>query len=308
MKAWIYSEYGDAGVLRLADDVAVPEVKEDQVLVKVVAAALNPLDYKRRRGFIKLRATDSPLPTVPGYDLGGIVVKVGVQVKKLKVGDEVYGHTCEKAVDSPKQFGSLAEYTAVEEKLLALKPKNLDFTQAASLPQAIETAYEGLQRSGFDAGKSILVLAGAGGVGSLIIQLAKHVFGSSRVAATSSTAKLDLLKILGADLTIDYTKENFEELPEKFNVVYDAVGQYEKAVKEGGNVVSITGSVPPPGFKFTMTSDGAVLDKLNPFPETGKVKPLIDPKGPFPFSKVVEAFTYLEIGRAIGKVVIFPVP
>ncbi|KAK1299086.1 Quinone oxidoreductase-like protein [Acorus calamus] len=307
MKAWIYSEYGDAGVLRLADDVAVPEVKEDQVLVKVVAAALNPIDFKRRQGFLKRLATDSPLPTVPGYDVGGIVVKVGEQVKILKVGDEVYGHISEKPVDSPKQFGSLAEYTAVEEKLLALKPKNLDFAQAASLPLAIETAYEGLQRSGFSAGKSILVLAGAGGVGSLIIQLAKHVFGSSRVAATSSTAKLDLLKSLGADLAIDYTKENFGDLPEKFDVVYDAFGQFEKAVKavkEGGSVVSITGPVTPPGFNFVVTSDGAVLDKLSPFLETGKVKPLIDPKGPFPFSKVVEAFTYLETGRATGKMLV----
>ncbi|KAK1281010.1 Quinone oxidoreductase-like protein [Acorus gramineus] len=309
MKAWIYSEYGNPGVLRLADDVAVPEVKEDQVLVKVVAAALNPIDFKRRQGY--LRATDSPLPIVPGYDAGGIVVKVGENVKKLKVGDEVYGHICEKPVDSPKQFGSLAEYTAVDEKLLALKPKNLDFTQAASLPLAIETAYEGLQRSGFSAGKSILVLAGAGGVGSLVIQLAKHVFGSSRVAATSSTAKLDLLKSLGADLAIDYTKENFEELPEKFDVVYDAIGQFKKAVKalkEGGILVDINGQVSPPGFSFVVTSDGAVLDKLSPFLETGKVKPLIDPKGPFPFSKVVEAFTCLETGRATGKLVIFPVP
>lgn len=111
------------------------------------------------------------MQTVPGYDVAGVVVKVGSQVKDFKVGDEVYGDIHEKALDGPKQSGSLAEYTAVEERLIALKPKNLDFAQAASLPLAIETAYEGLERTGFSAGKSLLVLNGAGGVGSLVIQV-----------------------------------------------------------------------------------------------------------------------------------------
>ncbi|KAI0516161.1 hypothetical protein KFK09_008833 [Dendrobium nobile] len=309
MKAWVYEEYGDVNVLRFDEGVSVPEVKEDQVLVKVFAAGLNPVDYKRRQG--KFKATDSPLPTVPGYDVAGVVVKVGSQVKNLKEGDEVYGDINEKALEFPKQFGSLAEYTAVEEKLLAIKPSNLDFAFAGGLPLAIETANEGLEKAGFSTGKSILVLGGAGGVGSLVIQLAKHVFGASRVAATSSTGKLELLKSLGADLAIDYTKENFEELPEKFDVVYDTVGQGEravKAVKEGGTVVELTGPVSPPGFRFVVTSDGAALTKLNPFLESGKIKPLNDPKGPFPFSKVIDAFSYLETGRASGKVVIYPIP
>ncbi|KAG6650858.1 hypothetical protein CIPAW_06G071900 [Carya illinoinensis] len=302
MKAWVYGEYGSVDVLKFDSNVSVPEVKEDQVLIKVAAAALNPVDFKRRQG--KFKATDSPLPTVPGYDVAGVVVKVGSQVKDLKVGDEVYGDIHEKALEGPKQFGSLAEYTAIEEKLLAPKPKNLDFVQAAALPLAIETAYEGLERTGFSAGKSILVLNGAGGVGSLVIQLAKHVFGASRVAATSSTGKLELLKNLGADLAIDYTKENFEDLSEKFDVVYDAIGQCERAVKvvkEGGSVVALTGAVTPPGFRFVVTSNGAVLKKLNPFLESGKVKPVIDPKGPFPFNQVVEAFSYIETNRATGK-------
>ena len=309
MKAWVYGEYGGVDVLKLDSNVAVPDVKEDQVLIKVVAAALNPVDAKRRQG--KFKATDSPLPTVPGYDVAGVVVKVGSQVKDFKVGDEVYGDVNEKALEGPKQFGSLAEYTAVEEKLLAPKPKNLDFAQAASLPLAIETAYEGLERTGFSPGKSILVLNGSGGVGSLVIQLAKQVFGASRVAATSSTRNLDLLKSLGADLAIDYTKENFEDLPEKFDVVYDAIGQCDravKAVKEGGSVVALTGAVTPPGFRFVVTSNGAVLRKLNPYLESGKVKPIVDPKGPFSFDKLAEAFSYLETNRATGKVVIHPIP
>lgn len=309
MKAWVYGEYGGVDVLKFDSSVSVPEVKEDQVLIKVVAAALNPVDAKRRQG--KFKATDSPLPTVPGYDVAGVVVKVGSQVKELKEGDEVYGNINEKALDGPKQFGSLAEYTAVEEKLLALKPKNIDFVQAAGLPLAIETAYEGLVRTNFSAGKSILVLNGTGGVGSLVIQIAKHVFGASIVAATSSTGKLEFLKSLGVDLAIDYTKENIEDLAEKFDVVYDAIGQCDKAVKvvkEGGRVVVLTGAVTEPGFRFVVTSDGAVLKKLNPFLESGKVKPIVDPKGPFPFSKVAEAFSYVESSRATGKVVIHPIP
>lgn len=197
MKAWSYSEYGGVDVLKLESDVPVPEPKDDQVLIKVVAAALNPIDYKRRLGWFK--QIDSPLPVksnsffflrliiwilrlilqlpcfcfqiVVGYDVAGVVVKVGSGVKELKEGDEVYGDIIEKALDEPKQIGTVAEYTVAEEKLLALKPKNLDFAQAASLPLAIETAYEGLEKTGFSPGKSILVLGGAGGVGSFVIQV-----------------------------------------------------------------------------------------------------------------------------------------
>ncbi|KAJ6769067.1 putative proteinDPH-DEPENDENT ALKENAL/ONE OXIDOREDUCTASE CHLOROPLASTIC [Salix koriyanagi] len=294
MKAWVYGEYGNASnVLKLDSNATVPQVKEDQVLIKVVAASINPIDAKRMLGFLK--ASDSPFPTVPGYDVAGVVVKVGSQVKRLKVGDEVYGDINEISLDHPKRYGSLAEYTAVEESLLALKPENLSFAEAASLPLVIETAHEGLERTGFSAGKSILVLGGAGGV----------------VAATSSTSKLELLKSLGADLAIDYTKENFEDLPEKFDVVYDAVGQCDravKAVKEDGGVVTISGPVTPPAFKFSLTSNGSVLDKLKPYLESGKVKPVLDPKGPFPFSQTTEAFSYLETSRAAGKVVIYPIP
>ncbi|KAL7149095.1 hypothetical protein ABFS83_05G016300 [Erythranthe nasuta] len=304
MKAWRYSEYGGVEVLKLESDVPLPEPADDQVLIKVFAAALNPIDYKRRLGFLK--SIDSPLPIVPGYDVAGVVVKVGGEVKQLKVGDEVYGDIIEKAFDGPKQIGTLAEYTVAEEKLLALKPKNLDFEQAASIPMAIETAYEGLERARFSEGKSILVLGGAGGVGSFVIQLAKHVFGASKVAATSSTAKLELLEKLGADLAIDYTKENFEDLPEKFDVVYDAVGQNDravKAVKESGSVVSIIPGPPVdrPAFHFVLTSSGEYLKKLNPYLESGKIEPMIDPKGQFPFHKVKKAFSYLETTELLER-------
>ncbi|KAJ7970850.1 2-methylene-furan-3-one reductase-like [Quillaja saponaria] len=309
IKGWVYSEYGKASdVLKLDPNVLIPELKEDQVLIKVIAAALNPIDSKRQLGYFKGSDT---IPTVPGYDVAGVVVKVGSQVKNFKEGDEVYGDINEKALD-PKKVGSLAEYTTAEERVLSLKPKNLSFVEAASLPLVIETAYEGLERAGLSAGQSILVIGGAGGVGTQVIQLAKHVFGASKIAATSSTGKLDLLKSLGADLPIDYTKVKYEELPEKFDVVYDAVGEADravKAVKEGGQVLTIAElHPPPPAVLFMLTSSGTVLEKLRPYLESGKVKPVIDPKGPFPFSQVVEAFSYLDTQRATGKVVIYPIP
>ncbi|XP_019434349.1 PREDICTED: 2-methylene-furan-3-one reductase-like isoform X3 [Lupinus angustifolius] len=310
IKAWIYSEYGKTqDVLKFDTNVEIPEIKEDQVLIKVVAAALNPIDYKRNLGY--LRSFGTPLPAVPGYDVAGVVVRIGSQVTKFKVGDEVYGDINEIAIQNVKIIGSLAEYTTAEEKLLAHKPNNLSFSEAASLPAAIITAYQGLETVQFSAGKSILVLGGAGGVGTLIIQLAKHVFGASKIAATASTAKLELLRELGADLPIDYTKEKFEELPEKFDVVYDTVGESEralKAIKEGGKVVTIVDHGNVSAIRFALTSDGAVLEKLQPYLESGKVKPILDPKSPFPFSQTVEAFSYLETNRAIGKVVIHPIP
>nr|CAD1823951.1 unnamed protein product [Ananas comosus var. bracteatus] len=283
MRAWIYDEYGDAGFCASRTGSPFPRSGTIRSSLGFSAAALNPVDFKRRQG--KFKATDSPLPTVPGYDVAGVVVKVGSQVKNLKEGDEVYGDINEKALENPKQFGSLAEYTAVEEKLLAVKPKNLDFAQAASLPLAIETAYEGLEKAGFSAGKSVLVLGGAGGVGSLVIQLAKHVYGVSKVAATSSTGKLELLKSLGADLAIDYTKENIEELPEKFDVVYDAVGQCEravKAVKEGA--ASWCSRAPSrPGLQIRRHVQRGEPDEAQPLSRKREGEASSGPEGAIPF-------------------------
>ncbi|XP_019183498.1 PREDICTED: 2-methylene-furan-3-one reductase-like [Ipomoea nil] len=309
MKGWAYTQEGKAvNVLQFHTDLPVPTPKDDQVLIKVIAAALNPVDAKRMLGLF--RSPEPPFLIVPGYDAAGVVVKVGSQVTKFKVGDQVYGNINEHPAH-PKLFGSLAEYTAVEENLLALKPNNLSFPEAASLPLAIETAYGGLEQAGFSAGKSILVLGGAGGVGTLVIQVAKHVFGASEIAATSSAKKFELLKSLGADKVIDYTKENVEDLPQKFDVVYDAVGQCEravKAVKEGGKVVEIVGGpISPPASFYIVISNGLTLEKLKPLIEEGKVKPVIDPIGPFPFSQVVEAFAHLDTGRATGKVVVHPI-
>ncbi|KAG6552442.1 hypothetical protein Mapa_006003 [Marchantia paleacea] len=305
-QAWVYNAYGEKEVMSMGE-VVVPELNPDQVLIKVYAAALNPVDFKRRGG--KFQATDSDLPTVPGYDCSGIVVKVGSGVTKFKVGDEVYGDTSEFCLNGPKQYGTLAQYAAAEEKLLAKKPKNLSFAEAASLPLALETAYQGWQKGGIKEGQKVMVLGGAGGVGTLAIQLAKQVFKASSVAATASTGKVDFVKSLGADVVVDYTKQKLEEWPEKYDVVYDTVGKGEgtKVVKPDGGLIVITGPVEPPGFRHLIVSKGSDLEELNPYFEAGSVKPIIDPQGLFPFTKVVEAFGYLETGRASGKVVISPI-
>ncbi|KAL6557168.1 hypothetical protein OROMI_017518 [Orobanche minor] len=173
MNAWIYSQHGKAeDVLKFESEVDVPDIKNDQVLIKVAAAALNPIDNIRMLGFFK--ATDSELPIVPGYDVAGVVVKVGPSAKKFKVSDEVYGDINENALVKPSRFGSLGD--------------------TPLLPLALETAFEGLEAAGMSAGKSLLVLGSAGGVGTLIIQLAKVYFGASKVAVTCSPAKAELLK------------------------------------------------------------------------------------------------------------------
>ncbi|XP_068334927.1 2-methylene-furan-3-one reductase-like [Pyrus communis] len=211
-----------------SDSVSVPSV--NKVLIKVVAASLNSVDLKRMLGYFK--DYDSSPPTVPGYDVAGVVVRVGSQVTKFKVGHEVYGDLNEKAIDNPKKIGSLAEYTAAEERVIALKPKNLSFVEAASLPLAIETAYEGLERAEFSAGE---------------------------------------------------------------------IDRAVKAVKAGGKVLTIVRPVAPPAFLFMMTSTGTVLEKLKPYLESGKVRPVLDSTGPYPFSKTVEAIAYLETSRPTGK-------
>ncbi|MED6191784.1 hypothetical protein PIB30_003585 [Stylosanthes scabra] len=171
-KAWFYSEHGKPeDVLKVHPNWPIPELKEDQVLIKVVAASLNPVDNKRMTDFYKdLYNPDPHLPIVPGFDVAGIVVKLGGEVTKFKVGDEVYGDINEEGIENLKSLGTLSEYTIAEERLLAHKPPNLTFVEAASFPAAVETAYEGLDRAQFSAGKSILVLGGAGGVGTHVIQ------------------------------------------------------------------------------------------------------------------------------------------
>jgi 2-methylene-furan-3-one reductase len=302
----LYHEYGPAKEVLKFEEIPVPEVHPDQVLVKVKAAAINPVDFKRRTGYV---SANSPFPIVPGYDCAGVVVRLGAEASKFKVGDEVYGMTSESPVVNPKQWGTLAPFTACEDKFLARKPQKLSFDEAASLPLAILTATEGLQKAGCGEGKTVLVLGGAGGVGTHVIQVAKHVLKAAHVAATGRASKTDFLKGLGADEVIDYHTVDYTEKPERYDIIFDTVGEGPtkgvKVLKEGGVLVSI--ATRDPKYRHVVQASAEVLEMLNPYLESGAIKAIIDPKGKFQFSETVQAFEYLETGRATGKVVIAPI-
>lgn len=168
---------------------------------------------------------------MPGRDAAGVVVEVGDGNSKFKIGDEVYSNihdfnTQKLRATRPSKWGTFAQYALVEEYLVAQKPTNLSFEEAASLPVALQTALQAFDDvAKFQKGKSVFIVGGAGGVGSLAIQLAKHVYGASRIVSTASTVKLDFVKSLGADLVIDYTKQSYDQISEKFDFVFDTIGQ-----------------------------------------------------------------------------------
>ncbi|GLJ48177.1 hypothetical protein SUGI_1017250 [Cryptomeria japonica] len=307
-KAWFYNKYGSVDVMEFGE-FPVPKAEPGHVLIKVHAAALNPVDYKRREGVFQ--HNDSGFPTVPCGDMSGVVVEVGEGVTKFKKGDDVYGNALE-LMTKPKQCGTLAEYTLAAEQLLAAKPNNLSYEDAASLVSVVVTAQQAFETAKFTKGQSVFIVGGAGGVGSIAVQLAKHVYGASKVAASASTSKLDFLKTLGADLVVDYTKQSYEQISEKFDFVFDTVGESAKShvlAKEGAPIIDIATFPPHPKAQNMFAMLGAAkLEKLKECFESGKVKAVLDPKSPFPFSKVLEAFKHLETGRAQGKIVISPIP
>lgn len=165
---------------------------------------------------------------VPGCDMAGVVIGKGVDVSTFEIGDEVYGNIQDfnNKQETLKQLGTLAEFIVVEETLVAKKPKCLSFEEAASLPLAIQTAMEGFHIAKFKEGDTIFVVGGGGGVGTLVVQLAKHVYGASYVVATTSTTKVEFVKELGADKVVDYTKTKYEDIGERFDLVYDTIGEF----------------------------------------------------------------------------------
>jgi len=201
---------------------------------------------------------------------------------------------------------------------VAPKPTNLSFEEAASLPLALLTAQQAFDIAKFEKGKSVFIVGGAGGVGSLAIQLARHVYGASRIVSTASTGKLDFVKSLGADLVIDYTKQSYDQISEKFDFVFDTVGDSAKShvvAKEEAKILDISphakeeASFQPTSRVefFGVSAHAKNLEKLQPYIESEKLKPVIDPKSPYSFSDVIEAFKHLETGRARGKIVISPI-
>src|SRR5438094_5836289 len=243
MKAFVVDRYKSKSAVRLRE-MPEPEVRHDDVLVQVHAASLNQLDSKIRDGEVKL-ILPYRLPLILGNDVAGVVVRVGSNVRRFKLGDEVY------ARPHKDRIGAFAEFISMNEDDVALKPKELTMEEAASIPLVGLTAWQALiERASLKAGQKVLVHAGFGGVGTFAIQLAKHV--GALVATTTSTANLDWVKRLGADIVIDYRKDDFETILHDYDAVLDTLGgeALEKSLrvlKPGGKLISISGP-PDPDF------------------------------------------------------------
>jgi NADPH:quinone reductase-like Zn-dependent oxidoreductase len=243
MKAFIIDRYGKKEVGRIGE-MPEPEVRDDDVLIRIHAASINPLDSKTRSGEFKL-ILPYRFPLILGNDVAGTVVRVGARVRDFKPGDEVY------ARPDDDRIGSFAEFIAVKEASLALKPANLSMVEAASLPLAALTAWQTLvETAKLKKGQKVLIHAGSGGVGSIAIQLAKHL--GAFVATTTSTANIAWVRALGADVAIDYKQQDFATALSGYDVVLNSLGSDElnkslQILKPGGHLVSISGP-PTPAF------------------------------------------------------------
>jgi len=235
MKTVVVHQFGGPEVLKY-EDVPRPEPQENEILVRVIAAGVNPVDTYVRSGKFGAAA----LPLIPGRDIAGTVEEVGPGVTKFKKGDAVYGNV---------NNGGYAEFAVAAEKNIALKPARLDFVQAAAVPVAARTAWNALiETAHLDAGQTVLIQGGSGGVGTFAIQLAK--LRCAKVYATASTANQDLLKELGVDVAVDYTKQKFEDTVKDVDVVLEAASRENldrdyPVVKKGGFLVSIVGPADP---------------------------------------------------------------
>jgi alcohol dehydrogenase len=330
MKAFIVDRYGSKDGVR-AGDMPDPELREDDVLVQIHAAGVNLLDAKIRDGEFK-RFLPYRFPLILGNEVAGVVVRVGSRVQRFKPGDEVY------ARPDDDRIGAFAECIAIQEDAVAKKPKNLTMEEAASIPLVGLTAWQVLvERANLKTGQKVLIHAGSGGVGTVAIQLAKHL--GAIVATTTSTANLEWVKRLGADLVIDYRKDDFEHILQDYDVVLNSLGAetLEKSLrvlKPGGKLISISG---PPDPEFAkdrglswivrlamrllssrirnkakrhhvsysflfMRASGEQLREIGSLIDAGIIRPVVDRV--FPFAETKEALAYVETGRAKGKVVV----
>lgn len=330
MKAIVIENYGKNAPLVLTEQ-PMPSIGEHDVLVEIHAASLNPIDFKIKEGKVKFLLSYK-FPLILGNDFSGVVVKVGERVKAFKPGDEVYGRP------RKSRIGTLAEFIAVHEDDIWLKPQNLTFEEAASIPLVGLTTYQAFSDIlHLQKGQKILIHAGSGGVGTFAIQLAKRM--GAFVATTASDKGYELVKSLGADLIINYKKENFEEMLTGYDAVFDTLGGdvLEKSfriLKPGGQIVSVSG-MPNARFgkeanlgwmktamlsivsrKITalerktqtkyhllfMKASGAQWKILTEMIEAGQIKPVIDKV--YQLKDTAQAFDYLESGRAKGKVIV----
>jgi NADPH:quinone reductase-like Zn-dependent oxidoreductase len=330
MKAFIIDRYKSKDGGRLGD-MPEPQVRDDDVLVEVHAAGLNPLDSRLRDGEFKL-ILPYRLPLILGNDVAGVIVRVGRSVRRFKPGDEVY------ARPHQDRIGTLASFIAMNEADVAVKPKNLTMEEAASIPLVGLTAWQVLiERADLMKGQRVLIHAGSGGVGTFAIQLAKHI--GATVATTAGSTNGDLVRSLGADVVIDYKTQDFEKVLSGYDVVLNSLGKdtLEKSLnvlKPGGKLISISG---PPDVEFAreqglnwflqqvmrlmsfdirkkarrhgvnysfvfMRANGEQLSQITSLIESVVIRPVMDRI--FPFDATKDALAYLDTERARGKVVV----
>lgn len=304
MKAAIVTTYGAPIEVTEVDR---PELTPDSVMIEVHASSVNPIDSLIVQGHMQ-EMLPYELPWIVGYDVSGVVVEIGADVKVLAVSDEVFGRA------DGMQAGTMAEYAMIKAGDLAIKPENITHSEAAGVPLAGLTAWQALVDHGhLKRGHKVLIHAGSGGVGTLAIQIAKHL--GAFVATTTSEFNRQLVEDLGADLVIDYQHANFAQELEGYDLVIDMIGgetltRSFDVVRAGGIIVSIKGE-PPAGLaeerditfsQFFMTPDGKMLAELATLIADGSVDPIID--SVFPLDDVRSAFERSDTGRAHGKVIV----
>jgi NADPH:quinone reductase-like Zn-dependent oxidoreductase len=310
MKAAVLHNYGGPEVLR-AEDIDRPVPGAGQVLIKVHAASVNPMDWKVRQGYLA-SFVQYELPMVPGVDFSGTVAAVGAAVTGVKVGDEVFGQQ-----DFSKRFGTYAEYVAVDVNRLAHKPKSLDHIHAAAVPVVGLAAWHALFAPGMielKAGQTILIHAAAGGVGSFAVQLAK--WKGARVISTGSAASEEFIRKLGADQFVDYTKQRFEDVVKNVDAVLDNVGDEVvarswKTLKPGGVLASAASQnvTPPPGAPAGVRGVNAMgaaalaeLKQLAALIDNGTIKVVVTKI--LPLAEAGQGTGLVQAGHSRGKIVI----
>src|SRR6184192_2980979 len=306
MKAAALQQYGGPEVLKL-QEVPRPEPKDDEVLVRVIAAGVNPVDTYVRQGRLSERSLDKQ-PMIIGYDIAGVVEKTGARITKFKAGDAVYAYL------PIMRGGGYAEFAIAKEGEMSLKPKNIDFEKAAAVPLAATTAWQALiDEAKIDKGQTVLIHGGSGGVGHFAVQIAKA--RGAKVIATASTANQDLLKQLGVDQPIDYTNTKFEDVVKDVDVVLNAVrgdtlARSYGVVKKGGIIVSITGQPDPGelekhgirGAGLSAHPDAKVLEELAKLIDAGKITPIVS--AVMPLVDVAKAQEEIASRHTRGKIVL----
>ncbi|MCE0463753.1 NADP-dependent oxidoreductase [Pseudomonas uvaldensis] len=330
MRALTFKRYGKSPEVGF-EQVPRPTHKPDELLVEVHAAGVNPIDNMILTGMFK-PVIKLQLPAVMGSDLAGVVTQIGSAVTRFKVGDAIFASIFDLGT------GSIAEFAVVPERVAALKPDNLDFVQAASIPMVGLTSWQALkQRANLMPGQKVFIPAGSGGIGTFAIQLAKHL--GAKVGTTTSAANIELVRSLGADEIVDYKTQAFERVLSGYDVVLgttkgDAIEKSVGILNRGGKIVSLVGPLDKAfaktrrlnvflAFVFGLMSrkirslakkhdvtysflfvhpDGAQLNEIGNLISAERIKPVIDRV--FPFEQAKEALDYLAQGRAKGKVVV----